>query len=76
MLRIMLPVVKASLLRILRCPAYGVTIATSATTTRLIAEQTSPFSNSRRRLALKPNLDPESDLWPSFSKKSIHSKGS
>jgi hypothetical protein len=30
---------------------------------------------SRKRLALKPKLDPERNLWPSFSKKLMHSKG-
>jgi hypothetical protein len=32
---------------------------------RLITEQF-PRSNTRKRLALKPKLDPESILWPSF----------
>jgi hypothetical protein len=54
-----------SLLRILRHPTCGVTIVTRTTTTRLIAEQ-SPNSNSRRRLDLKPKLDTERSLWPSF----------
>jgi hypothetical protein len=40
----------------------GVTIVTRATTTWLIVEQ-SPNLNSRKRLALKPNLDPERSLW-------------
>jgi hypothetical protein len=50
---------------------------TRTTTTRLIAEQ-SPNLNSRKRtrLALKPKLDPERSLWPSFLKKLMHSKGS
>jgi hypothetical protein len=59
-------------------PTCDVTIVTRTTTTRLIAEQ-SPNLNNRKttRLALKPKLDPESSLWPSFffSKKLIHSKG-
>jgi hypothetical protein len=38
---------------------------TRTTTTRLIAEQL-PNLNSRKRLALKPKLDPERSLWPSF----------
>jgi hypothetical protein len=33
--------------------------------TRLIAEQ-SPNLNSRKRLALKPKLDTDRSLWPSF----------
>jgi hypothetical protein len=35
-------------------------------------------SNSRKRLALKPYLDPKRSLWPSFSfsKKLMHLKGS
>jgi hypothetical protein len=28
----------------------------------------SPNSNSRKRLALKPKMDPERSLWPSFKK--------
>jgi hypothetical protein len=57
-------------------PTCDVIIVTRTTTTRLIAEQ-SPNLNSRKRLALKPKLDPESSLWPSlfFSKKLMHSKG-
>jgi hypothetical protein len=49
---------------------------TRITTTRLIAEQF-PKKNSRKttRLALKPNLDPERSLSPSFSKKLMHLKG-
>jgi hypothetical protein len=35
---------------------------TRTTTTRLIADQL-PNSNSRKRLALKPKLDPERSLW-------------
>jgi hypothetical protein len=38
---------------------------TRTTTTRLIAEQLANV-NSRKRLALKPKLDPERGLWPSF----------
>jgi hypothetical protein len=67
---------KASLLKILRGPKCGVNIITR-TTKRLIAEKM-PNSNSRTRLALKPNLDLNKSLWPfiSFLKKSMHSKGS
>jgi hypothetical protein len=36
---------------------------TRTTTTRLIAEQLQN-SNSRKRLILKPKLDPERSLWP------------
>jgi hypothetical protein len=54
----------ASLLRIIRGPTYGVTIVTRTTTTPLIAEWL-PNLNSRKRLALKPKLDPERSLWPS-----------
>jgi hypothetical protein len=39
-------------------PTCGVTIVTRKTRTRLIAEQL-PNLNSRKRLALKPKLDPE-----------------
>jgi hypothetical protein len=59
----------------IRGPTCGVTIVTKTTTTRLIAKQL-PNLNSRKRLALKPKFNPERSLWPSFSKKSIHSKGS
>jgi hypothetical protein len=38
---------------------------TRITTTWLIAEK-SPNLNSRKRLTLKPKLDPERSLWPSF----------
>jgi hypothetical protein len=38
---------------------------TRTTTTQLIAEQL-PNSNSRKRVALKPKLDPERSLWPSY----------
>jgi hypothetical protein len=50
---------------------------TRTTTTRLTAEKL-PNLNSRKRLALKPKLDLERSLWPSFffSKKLMHSKGS
>jgi hypothetical protein len=62
----------------MRGPTCGVTIVTRTTTTRLIAEQL-PNLNSRKRiwLALKPKLDPERSLWPSFSfsKKLMQSKG-
>jgi hypothetical protein len=61
----MLPVVQASLLRIIRGPTCGVTIVTRTNTTRLIADQL-PNSNSRKRLAQKPKLDPERSLWPSL----------
>jgi hypothetical protein len=55
--------VYVNLLRIIRGPTCGVTIVTKTTTTRLIAEQF-PNSNSRKRLTLKPKLDPERSLWP------------
>jgi hypothetical protein len=57
-------------------PTFGVTIVTRTTTTQLIAERLSNL-NSRKRLALKPKLDPERSLLPSFSfsKKLMHSKG-
>jgi hypothetical protein len=48
----------------MRGSTCGVTIVTRTTTTRLIAEQL-PNLNSRKRLALKPKLDPERILWPS-----------
>jgi hypothetical protein len=56
------------LLRIIRGQTCGVTIVTRTTTTRLIAEQL-PNLNSRKRnrLALKPRLNLERSLWPSFS---------
>jgi hypothetical protein len=38
---------------------------TRTTTTRLIAERL-PNLNSRKRLALKPKLDPERILWPFY----------
>jgi hypothetical protein len=41
---------------------------TRATTTQLIAKRL-PNLNSRKRLALKPSLDPERSFWPSFMKK-------
>jgi hypothetical protein len=71
----LLPVMYASLLRIIRGPTCDATIVTRTTTTRLIQEQF-PNLNSRKRLALKPKLDPESSLWPSFSflKKLMHLK--
>jgi HD superfamily phosphohydrolase len=55
-------------------PTCGVT--TRTTTTWLIAERL-PNLNCRKRLALKPKLDSERSLWPSFSfsKKLMHSKG-
>jgi hypothetical protein len=64
------------LLRIIRGPTCGVTIVTRTTATRLIAEQL-PNLNSRKRLALKPNLDPERSLWPSsvFLKNLMYLKG-
>jgi hypothetical protein len=43
-------------------------IIVKKTTSNLIAEQL-PNSNNRKRLALKPKLDPERSLWPSFLKK-------
>jgi DNA-directed RNA polymerase subunit RPC12/RpoP len=51
---------EASLQRILRCPTCGVIILIRTTTTkiRLIAERL-PSSNSRKRLAMRPNLNPE-----------------
>jgi hypothetical protein len=60
--------IPTSLLRILRLPTCGVTIVTRTITTRLIVEQL-PNLNSRKSLALKPNMDPERSLWSSFSKK-------
>jgi hypothetical protein len=45
---------------------------TRTTTTRLIAEQ-SPNLNSRKRLFLKPKLDPERSLWPSLLFEKINS---
>jgi hypothetical protein len=56
------------------CPTCGVTIVTRTTLTRLIAEQL-PNLNSRKKLNLKPKLDPERSLWPSFSKKLMRLKG-
>jgi hypothetical protein len=53
----LLPVVYISLQRIIKGPTCGVTIVTRTTITRLIAKQL-PNSNSRKRLALKPKLDP------------------
>jgi hypothetical protein len=47
---------------------------TRTTTAWLIAEQL-PNLNSRKRLALKPKLDPERNLWLSFSKKLMRLKG-
>jgi hypothetical protein len=44
--------------KIIRGSTYGVTILTRTTTTRLIEEQF-PFLNSRKKLALKPKLNPE-----------------
>jgi hypothetical protein len=38
---------------------------TRTTTTQLIAEPL-PNLNSRKRLTLKPNMDTERSLWPSF----------
>jgi hypothetical protein len=43
-------------------------IVKKKTTTQLIAEQL-PNLNKRKRLALKPKLDLERSLWPSFSSK-------
>jgi hypothetical protein len=34
-----------------------------------------PSSNNRKRLALKPKMNPERSLWSSFPKKSMHPKG-
>jgi hypothetical protein len=53
---------------------YG--IVTRETSIRLIAEQLSNL-NSRKRLALKPKVNLERSLWPSFFflKKFMHSKG-
>jgi hypothetical protein len=70
----MLPVVRVDLLRMLKLPICIVTIVTRVTTIRLIAEPL-PDSKSRKRLALKPNLDSERIICPSFLKKLIHSKG-
>jgi hypothetical protein len=47
---------------------------TRTTTTRLIAEQL-PSSNDRKRLTLKPKLDPKGSHLPSFLNKSMHLKG-
>jgi hypothetical protein len=55
-------------------PTCGVTIVTRKTKTQLIAEQY-PNLKSRKRLALKPKLEPDRSLWPSFSKNSMHLKG-
>jgi hypothetical protein len=44
----------------------GVTIVTRTTTTWLISMQL-PNSNSRKRLALNPKMEPERSLWFSFS---------
>jgi hypothetical protein len=59
-------------------PSCGVTIVTRTTTTRLIAEQL-PNLNSRKttRLAFKPKLNLERNLWTSFffTKKLMHLKG-
>jgi hypothetical protein len=54
---------------------YVVTIVTSTATLQMIAEQ-SPNLNSRKRKrpALKPKLDLERSLWPSFSKKLMQLK--
>jgi hypothetical protein len=58
-----LPVVWASLLRIIRGPTCGVTIVTRTTTIRLIAEPLPNLNSSKTtRLALKPKLDPEKSL--------------
>jgi hypothetical protein len=69
-------VTNKSLLKIISGTTCGVTIVTRTTTTRLIAEQL-PNLNSRKRIALKPKLDPERSLWPSlfFLKKLMHLKG-
>jgi hypothetical protein len=64
-----------SSLRIIRGPTCGVTIVTRITTTRLIEEQLKNL-NSRKSLALRSKLDPERILWPSFSNKLMHLKGS
>jgi hypothetical protein len=47
------------------------------TTTRLLIAEKLPNLNSRKRLALKPKLDPERRLWPLFflSKKLMQLKG-
>jgi hypothetical protein len=46
-------------------------MVTRTTTTWLIAEYLPNLNNRKTtRLALKPILDPERSLWPSFSKKS------
>jgi hypothetical protein len=47
---------------------------TRTTTTQMIEEQL-PNLNSRKRLVLKPKLDLERSLLPSFLKKKIHSIG-
>jgi hypothetical protein len=48
---------------------------TRTTNTLLITEQL-PNRNSRKRLALKANVDPEEGVLPSFSNRLIHSIGS
>jgi hypothetical protein len=55
-------------------PTCGVTIVTRTTTTRLIAEQ-SPNLNSRKRLALKPKLDPELKHEKTASSKKRNKEG-
>jgi hypothetical protein len=50
--------VHVSFLKILSLPTRGVTIVTSATTTRLIAEKL-PSSNSRKRTRAKSILKPK-----------------
>jgi hypothetical protein len=46
---------------------------TKTTTTLLISKQLSNLKG-RKRLALKPSMDPERIIWPSYSKKIMHSK--
>jgi hypothetical protein len=45
------------------------------TTTQLIFRVIAKFKQQKKTmLALKPKLNPERSLWPSFSKKLMHSK--
>jgi hypothetical protein len=53
---------------------FGVTIVTRTTTIRLISEQLTNLK-IQKRLDLKPKLDPERNLWLSFSKKLMRLKG-
>jgi hypothetical protein len=57
----------------LSIPVCSATIVTRTATTWLIAEQMPSF-NYRKSITLKSNLVFARNLWPSFLKKSIHSK--